>query len=45
MASKAHRWVPWRFGYWRCRHCGLIWLKNAASDRAARRVCPDREDD
>ncbi len=28
-----------------CLHCGMMWLKNDASDRAAKASCPGAEED
>ena len=40
-----HRLNPWRFGYALCGTCGLLWLKNAVSQRAAMANCTDWEED
>lgn len=36
-----HHWVPRlkAFPFQFCAKCGLIWLKNEASQRAARKAC------
>jgi hypothetical protein len=45
MAKRAHSfdWVI-RCGYTACSRCGLLRLKNDMSQKAAKALCPGRED-
>lgn len=33
-----------RISYVVCRHCGLVWLRNKATELAKRKTCPGLED-
>ncbi len=46
--GRPHNWAypvskrcPWNY----CVRCGLIWLKNDASNKAAKKPCPDGDDE
>lgn len=44
MAKKAHSWTG-RICHWLvCSHCGLIWLKNDATNKVARGPCRNGDD-
>jgi len=45
MKPSRHVWHLWRFGYGVCDKCGLVLLKNRASQAAARKACPGPEGD
>ena len=44
--TRGHRWIRRRFIPWLiCARCGLVWLHNMVSDRAARARCSADDDD
>lgn len=43
--AKTHGWFLWKFGYRLCGTCGLLELRNEASQRAAKAPCRGHIDD
>lgn len=44
--SRPHYWITWAaVSRQLCCTCGLLWLRNAVSNRAARQACPGRVDE
>jgi hypothetical protein len=43
--KQGHRW-QWKILHWPvCSHCGLIWLKNEATDKVAFAPCRNGDQD
>jgi hypothetical protein len=43
--ARTHHWCTWYWGYRLCATCGLLWLRNEASCRAANAACRGHIDD